>query len=73
MRIGVYSETYIGYKECFNCLRKNCTEKKIGNKGYLLYNCDECDTFLCMSCSGGTFTEVVPCLKGHKTTYYDEP
>ena len=51
MSITLVSEPYMDYKECFNCERKGCRENKIGNKGYMLHHCNECDVYLCMNCS----------------------
>jgi len=51
MCISLISETYIEYKECYKCKRKGCRDRPIGNKGFLLYECEECSVYLCMVCS----------------------
>lgn len=61
MYIKVVSDSFINDKECFNCERTGCKERKCSNRGYLMFYCKDCDSYLCLKCTGGTFTEIIPC------------
>lgn len=48
MYIKVIADSFINDRECFNCERTGCKERKCSNRGYLMFYCKECDNYLCL-------------------------